>query len=196
MVRIAPGGDEIMGKTKLSCVKIATEFLGPPLRVVGQELYFRCSQHDDHDPSLVVNRHKNVWLCGPSGASGNAWQLAAFLFGVDPGAKAEICEKLRQLGLLASSASKGKIREIYDYTDENGRLLFQVVRFEPKDFCQRQPDGKGGWKYHLKGVRRVPYRLPDLLNAKFVLIVEGERDADTARELGFASTCNPGGAGQ
>ena len=43
----------------------------------------------------------------------------------------------------------GKItgREVawYDYRDEQGLLLFQTVRFDPKSFAYRQPDGKGGW---------------------------------------------------
>ena len=30
----------------------------------------------------------------------------------------------------------------YDYTDETGELLFQVVRYAPKDFRQRRPNGK------------------------------------------------------
>lgn len=37
-----------------------------------------------------------------------------------------------------------KIIEEYDYKDEAGNLLFQVIRYEPKDFRQRVPDGKGG----------------------------------------------------
>ena len=36
----------------------------------------------------------------------------------------------------------GPRREVatYDYLDEAGKLLFQVVRFDPKDFRQRRPD--------------------------------------------------------
>jgi len=37
----------------------------------------------------------------------------------------------------------------YDYRDESGKLLFQVVRFEPKSFAQRRPDGKSGWVGHI-----------------------------------------------
>ena len=33
----------------------------------------------------------------------------------------------------------------YDYTDENGELLFQVVRKVGKKFVQRRPNGSGGW---------------------------------------------------
>src|SRR5262249_55246466 len=32
-----------------------------------------------------------------------------------------------------------QIRATYDYHDEGGTLLYQVVRFEPKDFRQRRP---------------------------------------------------------
>src|SRR6266511_3212312 len=37
--------------------------------------------------------------------------------------------------------NNGNRREIaaYDYTDENKNLLYQSVRFEPKDFRQRRP---------------------------------------------------------
>lgn len=84
----------------------------------------------------------------------------------------------------------------YDYTDETGALLSQVVRFEPKDFRQRRPDGQGGWVWNLDGVRRVLYRLPELLQAQTVLVVEGEKDVETARTLQFVATCNAGGAGK
>ena len=37
------------------------------------------------------------------------------------------------------------IEATYDYRDEAGRLTYQVVRYPPKDFRQRRPDGSGGW---------------------------------------------------
>lgn len=37
----------------------------------------------------------------------------------------------------------GKPVAYYDYVDEQGRLLYQVVRFEPKGFSQRRPHGDG-----------------------------------------------------
>ena len=88
----------------------------------------------------------------------------------------------------------------FSYTDEHGELLFQVVRQEPKHFFQRAPDGKGGWRRSLEGVRRVLYRLVALLGAPrdaWVVLVEGEGKADrVARELALVSTCAPGGAGK
>jgi hypothetical protein len=84
----------------------------------------------------------------------------------------------------------------YDYRDEKGELLFQVVRFEPKDFRQRRPDGSGGWTWNLNGARRVLYRLPDLSTAHSIIVCEGEKDCETARALGLVATCNPHGAGK
>ena len=86
----------------------------------------------------------------------------------------------------------------YDYTNEAGKLLFQVVRFLPKDFRQRQPDGPGKWIWNLKGIEPVLYHLPKVQAASSVLIVEGEKDVETAYRLGlpdgWAATCNPMGA--
>jgi DNA primase len=81
----------------------------------------------------------------------------------------------------------------YDYTDESGGLLYQVVRYEPKDFRQRCPDGRGGWVWQ-KHPRQVLYRLPEVLEAPIVFCVEGERDVETLREWGFVATTNAGGA--
>lgn len=93
----------------------------------------------------------------------------------------------------------GTIAATYGYRDENGELLYEVVRFEPKDFRQRRPDGNGGWFPILGDVRRVLYMLPELLAADPkapVFICEGEKDVDRLRELGLVATTNAGGAGK
>lgn len=91
----------------------------------------------------------------------------------------------------------GKIVSTYDYRDESRNLLMQVVRLEPKTFRQRRPNGDG-WSWSVKGVRVVPYRLPELLAAPdaVVYLVEGEKDADRLASLGLVATCNAGGAGK
>src|SRR5262245_34894149 len=93
---------------------------------------------------------------------------------------------------------------VYPYTDENNVLLFEVVRFDTTDreerFRQRRPDGKGDWIWNLKGVRRVLFRLPELLAAvkagERVLVCEGEKDCLTAVKLGYAATTMCGGVGK
>lgn len=88
----------------------------------------------------------------------------------------------------------------YDYLDEAGDFLFQVVRFEPKTFRQRCRDETGAWSWRVKGVRQVPYRLPDLVEAvameRTVYIVEGEKDVERLRSIGLTATCNAGGVGK
>src|SRR5262249_22315106 len=79
----------------------------------------------------------------------------------------------------SNGSARKAIAATYNYVDECGELLYQVVRYEPKDFRQRRPDGNGGWTWKLDE-RRVVYRWPELL--KFpdgtVFVTEGEKDAD------------------
>ncbi len=166
-------------------------------------MVYRCPRpgrhaNGDAHPSLKINFRKNVWACFPCGAGGTAWQLAAFLAGLDAGDKRGVSTWLRGQGLLRndSKSDVSRILAEYDYRDESGKLLYQVVRYEPKGFRQRQPDGVGGWRWNLDGVRRVLYRLPELLNSAQVLVCEGEKDCETAFALELVATCNPGGAGK
>jgi hypothetical protein len=88
-----------------------------------------------------------------------------------------------------------RIVDTYDYTDEHNAVLYQVVRYEPKDFRQRRPDGKGGWIWDTENVRRVLYRLPAVITASHVLVVEGEKDVNyAAAKLNLVATCNAAGA--
>lgn len=134
---------------ELLCTDVGRAALGQPLRQEGQELLYRCPNHHDQHPSLKVNPNKNAWMCGPCGKSGGAWTLAAFLSGRDPSDKPAVTEWLKERGLLSPrtepAGSGSRIVATYDYTDESGELLSQNVRYEPKDFKQRRPNGKGGW---------------------------------------------------
>jgi 5S rRNA maturation endonuclease (ribonuclease M5) len=99
-------------------------------------------------------------------------------------------------------APSRKIATTYDYTDADGKLLFQCVRYEPKDFRQRRPDPAkpGEWIWNLDGVHRLLYRLRELKSAiaagTIIYTAEGEKDVDALVNRGFAATCNPMGAGK
>jgi hypothetical protein len=105
-------------------------------------------------------------------------------------------EKVWQLGAKRT----GPV--FYDYRDEHGVILSRVKRTPDKRFSQLGPDGKGGFHSAtgcMTGVRRVPYRLPELLAAdvnRAVFVVEGEKDADRLAALGLIATCNAEGAGK
>jgi len=96
-------------------------------------------------------------------------------------------------------AAKPHVVATYNYRDEHGTSLYESVRYAPKGFRQRRPDGTGGWHWSLDGTRRVPYRLPELLAADpaaMVYVVEGEKDADRLASLGLVATTNAMGAGK
>jgi hypothetical protein len=105
---------------------------------------------------------------------------------------------LADLAPPASRTNGHRRREVaaYDYRDERGRLLSQNVRFDPKDFRQRRPNGRGGWIWNMDGVRRVPYRLSELAEQPRIFIVEGEKDCDALWTLELAATTNAAGAGK
>jgi hypothetical protein len=102
-------------------------------------------------------------------------------------------------GFVPSNGKPSRIVAQYDYLDEHGELVFQVVRFDPKDFRQRRPNPDATWNWSVKGCRVLPYRLPDLLAAdpaRTVYVVEGEKDVDNLYDCGYVATCNHGGAGK
>jgi hypothetical protein len=88
----------------------------------------------------------------------------------------------------------------YGYRDEGRSLQYKVVRLYPKRFIQRRPNGSGGWIWNLKNVRRVLYRLPEVLEAitlgEPIFICEGEKDADAVVRAGECATTSPMGAGK
>jgi putative DNA primase/helicase len=141
-----------------------------------------CPAHADNNPSLSINEGKGkILLKCFAGCTMEAICGAAGI---------EISE------LFSDNGSAPRIVAEYPYVDETGAFLYQVLRYEPKQFKQRRPDGNGGWLWNLNGARRVLYRLPEVLAAKSLLVCEGEKDCDTARALGIVATCNSGGAGK
>lgn len=150
-----------------------------------------CPAHDDHNPSLSV---REVAENGQEKVLLKCWA------GCDTEA---VLEKLglgwKDLFSGGETGSPSRIVATYDYTDAAGNLLHQTVRFEPKRFSQRRPDGNGGWAWNLRGLEPVLYGLPNVCRAvsdgERVFVVEGEKDAERARdELGIVATTCPMGA--
>ncbi|MFN7948249.1 MAG: AAA family ATPase [Blastocatellia bacterium] len=161
----------------------------------GSEYAARCPAHDDRRASLNLKQSEDgrILMHCKAGCSIEAVTAAIGISLSDL-----FPPKLTTNG-QSSHSEKHSIIASYPYRDEAGKLLFEAVRYEPKDFRQRRPDGKGGWLYSLNGTRRVLYRLPELLAADpqaTVFIVEGEKDAEALRSIGLVATCNPMGAGK
>jgi hypothetical protein len=87
---------------------------------------------------------------------------------------------------------------VYQYRGIGNELLFEVVRYKPKAFSQRRPDGQGGFINNLNGIERVIYRLPQIIAAigrgATIFHVEGEKDAENLVKLGLEATTSPQGA--
>jgi len=152
----------------------------------------RCPAHDDRENSLSVDQAADGKLllhcfagCSAAGVCRALGITTADLSG----------ENGRR---PAGPSAARRVVATYPYTDATGKLLFEVLRYDPKSFCQRRPDGKGGWTYNLAGVQRVLYRLPQVLaavrNGDTVFLAEGEKDADALAAVGLVATTNPGGA--
>ncbi len=148
----------------------------------------RCPAHDDKDASLSISEGSNGKTIVKCFAGCSFEQIT----------EAAGIEKTEFFG-DDSKPQRARIVAEYSYQDADGKEIFQVVRFDPKDFRQRVRDGVK-WKWSLKGIDRVLYRLPRVLAAKeagkVIFVVEGEKDVAALESIGCTATCNPGGAGK
>ena len=142
-----------------------------------------CPSHKDTTPSLHIHQGDNKILINcKAGCQAEAITTALGLTMAD----------------LFTDTNKDNSKTIvatYDYQDENGNLLFQVVRYEPKAFAQRHKNSNNNWVWNTEGVRKVLYHLPEILiEPDKIYFVEGEKDADTLWNYGQVATTSPGGA--
>jgi hypothetical protein len=210
---------------------VATALLGKPNLHLSKGTVLRFGTNG----SMSVDLKKGTFHSHEENQGGGVLDLIKRQKGLEG---AEAFEFMRQLGCDVpdsrrsgngtngthySSAAKPEVEAkpeteaTFDYTDEKGQPLFQVVRkvFRKPDgtlvmtpqgkpektFRQRHRDPKtGAWIPNVQGIRIVPYKLPELLKAvaapKTIFIVEGEKKVDTLREAGLQATCNPMGAGK
>ncbi len=170
--------------------RLAERTGAPPRGPDGQRMA-RCPAHEDRAPSLSVSRGEDGRVLLHCHARCNLADVLAAL-------------ELTPADLFDdTTAPKQQPAEPvveYPYTDEHGGLLFVVERQPGKRFRQRRPDGRGGWTWRLGDVRRVLYRLPEVIEAvaagRTVYVVEGEKDVAAAELVGATATCNAGGAGK
>lgn len=175
----------------------------PLLQDRGAELRGPCLLHKGKRDSFAINPENGLWICHACDRRGDLVQLERELSGTDfKTALAEVCRIVGRADTLHTRdgrrSDSGRIVAEYDYPDEGGRILYQTIRYDPKNFKQRRPNGNGGWHWNLKGVRLVLYRLPELFKraSDIVFICEGEKDVHALESLGLLATCNAMGAGK
>ena len=93
-----------------------------------------------------------------------------------------------------------QIEATYKYYDENNILVYESIKYKPKQFSFRRPDHnkKGQYIYNLINTKLYLYQLVPLISAvknnQTIHIVEGEKDVDNLMEIGLVATTNPMGA--
>lgn len=174
--------------------KVADVFFGKPNKQLSKPHELR---YGNNGSLKIVIRGPNAGTFSDfeRGASGGMIDLIEYaLQGNREQALAWLEESFGKPG--ESGGQPERIASVYDYQDETGAVLFQVVRKEPKRFLQRRSEDD----WSVKGIRVVPYNLPRVRAAieaqEPVFVVEGEKDVENLVKLGLTATCNAGGAGK
>lgn len=128
-----------------------------------------CPIHQGTRDSFAINAETGLAQCHSQ--CGRGWDMISFeqeISGLDfPRAKDRVFELV---GRPKVPWEERNVEAIYDYTDADGAVLYQVLRYHGKEFKQRRPDGSSGHVWGLGGCAPVPYRLQKLRNAEFVAV--------------------------
>jgi hypothetical protein len=173
----------------------------------------RCPAHDDRRASLSVSEGDDgTALVKCHAGCETAAILAAMglkladLFAAKPGPSPLHNGKSRTSGKTYSTAAAavkelerqhGKQSALWTYQDEGGNPVGLVVRWN-------LPDGKkdirpislhaDGWRIGAITEPRPLYRLPEVIKAIRVVVVEGEKATDATVSIGMTATTSAGGS--
>jgi KaiC/GvpD/RAD55 family RecA-like ATPase len=168
----------------------------PDQKEIQGKIRGKCPVHNGTDHNLAIDTETGMCFCHSQ--CGRGWDMIGLEMELFSGdfvkAKTEV---FRIVGRPAPAWQDRDIESTFDYTDENGKLLYQVVRKTGKRFMQRRPiDGQPGkWQWGLGKVAPVPFQLPRFAKVELIGCVEGEKDAIALSRVGWVGTCNNGGAG-
>ena len=190
---------------------------GIKLKRVGAEYVGPCPLCGGDD-RFAINADKAVWNCRGCTKGGDVIALVRHLDGLTFTAAIEMLAgppPKKANGKDTASKPREIVTAEFLYHDENGNVVLATERVEyqnpdstfvlkdgtrKKKFIQKRPDPDrpGKWLYKVPGVRVVPYRLPDVIEAiandHLVLVPEGEAKCDLLASWNLAATCNAGGA--
>ena len=174
-------------RQRLELVLARLRSYGSRVRCVRDGRYrAQCPAHDDRNPSLTVSLKSDRVLLHCFGGCSTQRVVS------------ELGLQLRDLYPVApiQRQSPSRIVAVYPYENLDGDCEAEKVRLEPKRFAWRRPSQTAGHKprWGLDGLKPSLYRLPSLIEARQVLIVEGEKAVDRLIAEGFVATCPPYGA--
>lgn len=157
--------------------------------------------HDDGSASFHLVDERG-WTCFGCGRRGGVADLVIALGrATDAADAARWLEEQSPRPTLAVAETK-TVTATYHYVDEHGAAVYDVERLigadGSKTFRQCAIGTNGVRRYSMSDVRRVPYRLPQIVATiaagRTIFVVEGEKDVDALEQAGFVATTNAGGA--
>lgn len=163
-----------------------TEFLNNFKNVKNCGNYYTalCPSHNDKKSSLSIKQVSDRILIHCYAGCNYKDILASI--GLNP-------KDLYLNNTVTTQTQKKEIECEYIYTDVEGKPLYKVMRYKPKDF--RQAKYKNNmWIYNMDNVRYVPYNLTEVIKSDTIFWVEGEKDVENLKLLSLTATTTCKGA--
>lgn len=164
-----------------------------------------CFLHNDKEPSLQLHRETNTWWCYVCGEGYTPIDFVMKKMGMSALEAAKDINNSLNLGVNIDKFNPEnerltKVKE-YLYKRADGSVTMKVEKWVKPSTGKKEfypyalIDGKyiKGYATKLAPEDCVLYNLPEVINSDVVYFTEGEKDADTLKELGFAGTTTPGG---
>jgi hypothetical protein len=139
------------------------------------EVMILCPYHSETSPSCSMNLAKQVFKCFGCNARGT---LRDLIMHVTEDSPADFVKRMVPDAEFITPGSKAD--EIYYYRDRTYKLIKRVLRLPDKGFRQERRV-KGSWQHF--DCPAMLYMLEEFDQAKTIVIVEGEKDADTVNKL-------------
>ncbi|MBI5571146.1 MAG: hypothetical protein HY914_14475 [Desulfomonile tiedjei] len=164
-----------------------------------------CPFHDDANASFAVYQDHGFCHAGCTPGTNGARNFDIFSL-YQRSKDVDFAQALRELSERAGLSTNGKqnlgeLLDTYDYHDEDGNVVYKSRKYRTtnkdgdpdKTFRQYRvtPDGKE--VANMDHVRLVLYKLPLVIQADEVWIVEGEKDANNLTRMGLCGTTAPMG---
>lgn len=167
-----------------------------------------CHLHNEKTPSFSIEKDLNIWKCFGCGKGGDAIQFireyknmdyvqACNYLGIELDKERQQVEsnKEKVIKKALGCFKDHKLIDIYQFTNEVGEVVYYKVKLLPQDSKNKITPYFSIVNNKVEAKRNheeIPYNLYEILRAitnnKDIFIVEGEKDAETLKYLGYKAT--------
>ena len=164
-----------------------------------------CFMHNDKNPSLQLHTETNTWWCYTCGEGYTPIDFVIKKNNISVLEAVKEIDKALGLNINIDSFNPQKEKNVktgeYFYRRADGSITMKVEKWLKQSTGQKEfypyalINGKyvKGYAGKLKPEDCVLYNLPEVLKSDIIYFTEGEKDADTLKELDIAGTTTPGG---